>query len=102
MVHFRFDEMRPSEPDRKMRGKKRSFRDNFESHEADKEAMKAQLRFVSDKAEKKSKGITNSLAPYEGILPDAPSDSFKSKKGKGKSLNKSPSSSSQASKRRKG
>ena len=28
--------------------------------------MKAQLRIVSDKAEKKARGVTNSLAPYEG------------------------------------
>jgi hypothetical protein len=97
----RYDEMRPDEPERKIRGKKRSFRDNFESTEADKAAMKAQIRIVADKVDKKSKGITNSLAPYEGILPDAPTDSFKSRKGKGKSLSKSSSTSGQAKKRRK-
>ena len=49
--------------------------------------MKAQLRVVEDKIQKKRKGVTNSLAPYEGILPDAPAHSVKSskKKGKGKS-----------------
>jgi hypothetical protein len=47
--------------------------------------MKAQLRIVQDKVSKKEKGVTNSLAPYEGIIPDAPSDSFKKRKGKGKS-----------------
>lgn len=46
--------------------------------------MKAQLRIVEDKVHKKKMNITNSIAPYEGILPDAPSDSFKQKKGKGK------------------
>lgn len=46
--------------------------------------MKAQLRIVQDKVDKKAKGVTNSLAAYEGILPDAPSNSFRQKKGKGK------------------
>ena len=46
--------------------------------------MKAQLRIVADKADKKARGVTNSLASYEGILPDAPAGSFKQKKGKGK------------------
>lgn len=46
--------------------------------------MKAQLRIVEDKVHKKKMNVTNSLAPYEGILPDAPSDAFKQKKGKGK------------------
>jgi hypothetical protein len=45
--------------------------------------MKQQLRIVEDKIQKKAAGVTNSLAQYEGILPDAPSDSFKQKKGKG-------------------
>lgn len=43
--------------------------------------MRQQLRFVSDKIDKKSKGITNSLSSYEGIIPDAPNNSFKQKKG---------------------
>jgi hypothetical protein len=43
--------------------------------------MKAQLRIVEDKISKKARGVTNSLAAYEGIIPDAPSDSFKKKKG---------------------
>jgi hypothetical protein len=46
--------------------------------------MKAQLRIVEDKISKKARHVTNSLAPYEGILPDAPSDTFRQKKGKGK------------------
>lgn len=46
--------------------------------------MKAQLRFVADKADKKARGVTNSLASYEGILPDAPTDSFRQRKGRGK------------------
>ena len=46
--------------------------------------MKAQLRFVTDRADKKARGVTNSLAAYEGIIPDRPSDSFRQKKGKGK------------------
>jgi len=58
--------------------------------------MKSQLRIVADKVEKKAKGVTNSLAAYEGILPDAPSDSFKQKKGKGKS----PSNSGQPPKKK--
>ena len=45
--------------------------------------MKQQLRIVEDKLQKKASGVTNSLKPYEGLLPDAPSDSFKQKKGKG-------------------
>ena len=45
--------------------------------------MKAQLRIVADKVSKKERGVTNSLAPYEGIIPDAPSDRFKKRKGKG-------------------
>jgi hypothetical protein len=46
--------------------------------------MKAQLRFVADKADKKARGVTNSLSSYEGILPDAPSDAFRQRKGRGK------------------
>jgi hypothetical protein len=46
--------------------------------------MKDQIRFVIDKADKKAKGVTNSLSSYEGIIPDAPADSFRQKKGKGK------------------
>lgn len=49
------------------------------------ETMKAQLRIVADKLSKKERGVTNSLAPYEGIIPDAPSDTFRKRKGKGKS-----------------
>ena len=49
--------------------------------------MRAQLRIVADKVSKKEKGVTNSLAPYEGIIPDAPSDSFRKRKGKGKGMN---------------
>jgi hypothetical protein len=45
--------------------------------------MKQQLRIVEDKIQKKQSGVTNSLKPYEGILPDAPSDTFRQKKGKG-------------------
>ena len=44
--------------------------------------MKAQLRIVDDKVDKKRRGVTNSLKAYEGILPDAPGDSFKPKKGR--------------------
>ena len=53
-------------------------------YEMEQANMKAQLRIVADKADKKAKGITNSLASYEGILPDAPAGAFKQKKGKGK------------------
>lgn len=83
----RFDEARKGEPAKKMKAVKRSFRDNVSNKDlaSEKVSMKAQLRIVEDKVEKKRKGVTNSLAPYEGILPDAPSDSFKQKKGKGKS-----------------
>jgi hypothetical protein len=82
----RFDEQRKGEPDKKMKGVKRSFRDNVSNKglATEKVSMKAQLRIVEDKVDKKRKGVTNSLAPYEGILPDAPSDSFKQKKGKAK------------------
>ncbi len=71
-------------PRRKIVGKKWSFRDNFEGGDVEKVAMKAQLRAVADKVDKKARGVTNSLAAYEGIIPDAPSDSFRKKKGKGK------------------
>ena len=81
----RFDEMRQGEPKRKIQGKKRSFRDNMTSADADKDTMKAQLRIVTDKVDKKARGVTNSLKAYEGIIPDAPSDTFQQKKGKGKS-----------------
>ena len=47
--------------------------------------MNNQLRIVADKIDKKKRGVTNSLAAYEGIIPDAPTDSFRQKKGKGKS-----------------
>lgn len=76
--------MRRSEPERKLKGKKRSFRDNFGSSELEKSAMKTQLRVVQDKVDKKKRGVTNSLAAYEGIIPDAPSNSFKTKRNKSK------------------
>ncbi len=46
--------------------------------------MKRQIRIVEDKVQKKANGVTNSLKAYEGIIPDAPSDSFKQRKGKNK------------------
>ena len=39
--------------------------------------MKGQIRIVEDKVNKKARGVTNSLTPYEGILPDAPAGQFK-------------------------
>lgn len=80
----RFDEQRMGEPVRKLKGQKRMFRDNLGSLSNEKAIMSAQLRIVSDKIDKKKRGVSNSLAPYEGIIPDAPSDSFKQRKGKGK------------------
>ena len=80
----RFDDMRKGEPARKVKGKKQSFRANILSSHDDIATMKSNLRIVHDKVEKKMKGITNSLAAYEGIIPDAPTDKFKQKKGKGK------------------
>jgi hypothetical protein len=80
--------MRAGEPARKIVGKKRSFRDNFISTIDEKAAMKSQLRFVTDKKDKKARGVTNSLAAYEGILPDAPGNSFKKSKGRGKNAGK--------------
>ncbi len=85
---YRFDEMRAGEPARKIIGKKRSFRDNFISTADEKAAMKSQLRFVTDKKDKKARGVTNSLAAYEGILPDAPGNAFKKTKGRGKNSGK--------------
>jgi hypothetical protein len=102
----RFDKQRAGEPEKKLKGKKRVFRDNLNSETFTSEkvclhlslspvnlplslflvcqsSMKQQLRIVEDKIHKKQAGITNSLAPYEGILPDAPSDTFRQKKGKG-------------------
>jgi regulator of ribosome biosynthesis len=78
----RFDEMRPGEPVRKMAGKKRSFRDSMTSTSGENAIMKSQLKIVNDKIHKKQKHVKNSVAEYEGILPDAPSNSFKQKKGK--------------------
>jgi hypothetical protein len=80
----RFDEMRQGEPGRKIAGKKRAFRDNNDASTHDMGVMKDQLRIVADKIDKKARGVTNSLAAYEGIIPDAPTDSFRQKKGKGK------------------
>jgi hypothetical protein len=99
----RYDDMRKGEPERKIHGKKKLFRDNSAPVTSEKVLncvsylwvpglmtecrqanMKAQLRIVADKADKKARGVTNSLASYEGILPDAPAGSFKQKKGKGK------------------
>ena len=76
--------MRRLEPERKLKGKKRSFRDNFGDSAMEKNAMKTQLRVVQDKVDKKKRGVTNSLAAYEGIIPDAPSNSFKMKRNKSK------------------
>ena len=89
----RYDEKRHGEPEKKMKGMKRKFSDNIgpETLANEKKAMKSQLRIVADKIDKKARGVTNSLAPYEGILPDAPSDQFQAKKGKlsGSNSNKS-------------
>jgi regulator of ribosome biosynthesis len=78
----RFDEMRRGEPKRQMQGRKRAFRDNLASLDSERAIMKSQIRIVEDKVQKKANGVTNSLKQYEGILPDAPSDSFKQTKGK--------------------
>lgn len=80
----RYDEMRPGEPARKLITKTKKNRDNFEPIHSEKQLMKDTLRFVTNKKEKKEKGITNSLAAYEGIIPDAPEFRFKKAKGKGK------------------
>jgi regulator of ribosome biosynthesis len=80
----RFDEARKGEPGMKMRGLKRAFKDNLGAG-SDQANMKAQLRHVASKKDKKDKGVTNSLAAYAGIIPDAPTDSFKKSKGKGQS-----------------
>lgn len=79
----RFDPQRQGEPEKKLKGRKRIFRDNNAPVDSEKSSMKQQLRIVEDKIHKKAAGVTNSLAQYEGILPDAPSESFKQKKGKG-------------------
>lgn len=78
----RFDDMRVGEPTRKLAGKKRSFRDSMTSASGENSIMKSQLKIVNDKIQKKEKGVKNSVAQYEGILPDAPANSFKQKKGK--------------------
>ena len=85
----RYDEYRKDEPVPKLSGRKRAFTDNMSSSTDDKSRMKSNIRIVEDKVDKKARGVTNSLKAYEGIIPDAPQDSFKQKKGKGKSLNKS-------------
>ena len=103
MAKNRFDDMREGEPARKLKGKKRSFKDNMSSLQTEQvnslpptqsiyihvcampqDVMKAQIRIVKDKVDKKAKGVNNSLNQYDGILPDAP-DGFRQKKGKGRS-----------------
>lgn len=84
----RFDDMRAGEPERKITGKKRSYRDNLSGVNSESAIMKSQLRIIEDKISKKARGVTNSLAAYEGILPDAPSLSFKKAKGRGKNAEK--------------
>lgn len=79
----RFDTKRQDEPELKIKGLKRKFRDNNNIGNSDKNTMHAQLRQVYDKVDKKARGVTNSLKAYEGILPDAPTDTFKKTKGKG-------------------
>ena len=44
--------------------------------------MKSQLRIVDDAISKKQNKVKNSLKQYEGVLPDAPANTFKQKKGK--------------------
>jgi regulator of ribosome biosynthesis len=81
----RYDEYRKDEPAPKLKGKKRAFADNLASTgDEDKKRMKANIRIVEDKVDKKKRGVTNSLKAYAGIIPDAPEDTFKQKKGKGK------------------
>lgn len=83
----RYDEFRKGEPTIKLKGRKRAFEDNLGSKVDDHKRMKSNIRIVEDKVDKKARGVTNSLKAYEGIIPDAPSDQFHQKKGKGKSLN---------------
>lgn len=80
----RYDDKRYGEPEKKIKGLKRKFSDNVGSAtlSSEKKLMKSQLRIVADKTDKKARGVTNSLAAYEGILPDAPGDRFRAKKGK--------------------
>jgi len=83
----RYDEFRKGEPTIKLQGRKRAFEDNMVNKEDDHKRMKSNIRIVEDKVDKKARGVTNSLKAYEGIIPDAPSDTFHQKKGKGKNLN---------------
>jgi len=80
----RYDTFSKDEPKPKMKGKKRAYADNLGSADEDKKRMKSNIRIVEDKVDKKARGVTNSLKAYAGIIPDAPEDSFKQKKGKGK------------------
>jgi regulator of ribosome biosynthesis len=84
----RYDETLKGEPALKLKGRKRAFADNLGDAADDHHRMKQNIRIVEDKVDKKARGVTNSLKAYEGIIPDAPSDTFKQKKGKGKNLNK--------------
>lgn len=78
----RFDEARKGEPEKKLKGKKRAFRDNMDgTSKNEKDIMKSQIRIVTDAINKKQKRVSNNIDQYEGILPDAPSNSFKQKKG---------------------
>jgi regulator of ribosome biosynthesis len=78
----RFDESRKGEPEKKLSGRKRSLKDNMNTT-GDQSDMRANLRIVHDKVDKKKRGVTNSLKAYEGIIPDAPENQFKKSKGKG-------------------
>lgn len=82
----RFDKARIGEPDKKLSSRKRVFRDNFQNLDNEKNVMKSQLRIVNDsllkKKMSKNRDNINSLLNYEGILPDAPENEFKNKKGR--------------------
>lgn len=77
----RFDTLRAGEPAKKLKGKKQAYRDNMAGVSTEKSIMKSQMRIAADATHKKVNHVSNSIAKYEGILPDAPSNQFKQKKG---------------------
>jgi hypothetical protein len=67
----RFDDKREGEPERKQKGIKRKFRPNTET-EGEREVATRVLKSIAIAKEKKQRRVTNSLDPYEGVLPDGP------------------------------
>lgn len=77
----RFDKGVEGEPDRKKKGVRRQFRSVVGAMSDEQAAAHKALKSIAINREKKEKKVTNSLAQYEGILPDA-GPQFKAKKAR--------------------